>query len=285
MAFVHEVETAFQKGQLGVETAYGTAVAATIALGSVTLTPSLKKTVNKFTPRGVLLPTVQTTGVESTEVGFDGIATYEDIAYFVKAIKSDAQVDPLTGQLIYTVEAGGLQIPGCIVTGWTLKGNRDEVTLSGTMLGKKGIIAAPTAALTPATQTPISAAGVAIKINSVTYTKIFEWELALSELWGGVTFVGSSQFANVLQKAITGTFKIKTENDSGTAPSAQALLELGSTVPVEIKATTGAKVLTIGFDAQVGEPGSFSDEEGVYAIEHNFNIMNKATTAVSVSIV
>ncbi len=280
MPFTHEVETAFQKGQLGIEVAYGTGVAATIALGSVTLTPQIRKTTNKFTPNGVLLPTVLGTGRQYTEISFEGQATYEEVGYFLKDVVSDAQIDPLTLQMVYTVEAGGLQIPGSIVSAVTLRGNRDEVALSGTMLGKAPTVQAPTAALAIPTQTPIDPAGVVITVDGSVLSKAFEWELAINDMWGGATFIGSATFASILQKAIDASFRVKVESDA----SGLALLSEESVVACSIVCTTGAKVLTIEFDAKVGEPGPFSDEEGIYAIEHNLTVMNKATSAISVTI-
>lgn len=281
MTFVHEVETAFQKGQLGIETDYGIAVPATIALGSVTLTPAMKRTVNKFTPRGRLLPTVQTTGREYTEIGFEGQATYEELGYFVKSVVSDDQIDPLTHEMVYTVEAGGLKIPGSIVSAWTLKGTRDEVTISGSMLGKKWTVAEPTVDIAIPDQTPVTAASAVITIDGTRLDKVFDWEIALSDIWGGATFIGSSTFANILQKAITATMKVKVESDA----AGLALLEVGDQVPVSIGCSDGARSVAISAVAKVGEPGTFSDEEGVYAIEHNLNLMNDDTEAISVEIV
>lgn len=280
MPFTHEPESAFRKGQIGIESIYGTGVDASVALGSVTLTPSPMKTTNLFTPRGVLLPTVQTTGEESTEVSFDGIATFSDIGYFIKDIVSDAQVDPITASMVYTVEAGGLKIPGCVVTDWTLKGNKNEVTLSGKMIGKKGEVAAPTAALTPAAQVPLLAAGAVITINSVVQAKVFEWELAVSGMWGGATYVGSAEFVNILQKAFQGTFKIKQAFDS----QSQAVMAIGSEVACSVVVTAGGRSVTIAFQACVGQPDTLSDEDGIYAITNNLNIMSKSTTAIDVTI-
>jgi hypothetical protein len=277
MAFTHEVETAFRKGQLGIQTEYATPVAATIALGSVSLNPQIKRFTKKFTPKGRLLPTVLKRGVKYTEIGFDGEGTYEDIGYFLKDVVSDAQATPV----IYTAEAGGLQIGGAIVSAITLKGNKDDVTVSGTMLGREGTVAAPTGGLTIPEQTPILATGVVITIDSAEMTKVFDWELSLADIWGAVAFVGDTTFVNALQKQINATFKVKVESDS----DGLGLLSTDDVVACSIVATTGAKVLTIAFDAKVGEPGPFSDEDGIYAIEHNLTIMDKATKAISVTIV
>jgi hypothetical protein len=221
------------------------------------------------------------TGREWTEVAFDGKATHTDFGLLVADVVSDAQVDPVTATNVYTVEAGGLQISGGIVTDWTLKGNRDEVTLSGKMVGKKATIAAPTSGLSPATQVPCLGPGVGITIDSVPITKMFEWTVSVANMWGGAFFVGNSGLANILQKAIDAKFSCKMEN----ASQAATILGYGSGVQkaVVITITNGAKIITLTFNAVFGEPGSFSDEEGIYAIELNGTIMNTATHGIHVT--
>lgn len=277
MPFTHETETQFQKSQLGVESTWGTGVAATIALGSVTINPSWKKDSRNFASRGYLLPTVFVRGKEHTELSFEGESTFAEIGYFVKDVVSDAQAAPTA----YTVEAGGLQVAGCVVTGWTLKGTRDAIALSGSMIGKAASVAAPTGALTPAAQVPLPATGVVIKFANTTLTKWFEWEVSVSDMWGGAAFGGDTTFQNVLQKAINGTFKLKWEANSTN----MAFMDDTDTKTVTITITSGAKSVTLVFDIQVGEPSSYSDEEGIYAIELNGQIMNKATKAISVTVV
>lgn len=275
MAFTHATETAFQKGQLGIEANWGVAVPATVALGSLMLTPSIKRTENKFTPRGILLPGIQSIGREHTEIAIEGQASFEDLAYFLKDVVSDAQTDPLS----YTVEAGGLQIPGAVVTGITLRGNRDVIDVTGLMIGKKGTVAAPTGGLVAPTQTPILAPPVVITIGGVRLAKCFEWELAISDLWGGETYIGDSTLAVIMQKTITATCRFKCEADETNL----ALLEETDTQAITISSENGAKKLTIAFDAKFGEPGTFSDEGGIYAIDLNATIMNRPTKAIEVT--
>jgi len=277
MAFTHETESAFQKGQISAaETTWGTAVTPTIEISSVTLNPAIKRATNKFTARGNLLPTVRTLGREWTEIGFEGMATYQELGYFVGSIDGDTQIDPTSR----TVQAGGLRMTGCVVTGFTLKGNRDEVTLSGSMIGKKGAVTSP-ASLSPIAQEPLTAANAVITVNSVTLDKVFEWELAVSDLWGAAFFVGDSEPANVLQKAISASFKLKAEWDS----QSQTILGYGNaTEAVTVTITDGSKSVAISFDAAFGEPEQFSDEDGVYAIGLNADVMNDTTTAITITI-
>jgi hypothetical protein len=279
MPFTHATETAFMKGGLAIETVYGTAVDATVGLGAVTITPAIKRTTNKFSALGILLPAVQSIGREHTEISFEGKATYQDLPYFVYDVVSDSQIDPITLQRVYTVESAGLQIPGAIITGWTLHGNRDEITLSGSMIGKKAVVHASSAPAVAA-QTAISASEIAISVGGAV-ANLFEWDLSVSDMWGGATYIGDSEFATIMQKQITGAFKFKVEADT----TGLAFLSVGTLVACTITATEGAHSLTITFNAMVGEPGSFSDEEGIYAIEHNLTVMNTATTAIDVTIV
>jgi hypothetical protein len=243
----------------------------------VEINPAIKRTENKFTPKGVLLPTVQSIGRETTDLTFNGQATFQDLQYFLKDVVSDAQTDPLS----YTVEAGGLQIPGAVVTGITLSGDRDVINVNGTMIGKKATVATPTAGLVVATQVPILAPPVTISIGGTNIAKFFSWELSLSDMWGGATYIGSDTYGAIMQKAINGMFKVKFEADETN----MAWLEETDTKEVIIQSVNGANSLTITFDAKFGEPGSFSDEEGIYAIELNMSLMNKSPKAVEVVLV
>ncbi len=282
MPFTHEVESAFQIAQLGVESTWGTGVAATVALGSVSITPALKKVSNRFTPRGVLLPTVVATGREHTELSFEGQATFTEIAQtfagrLIDDVVSDAQADPRS----YTVEVGGLQVPGCVVTGWNLKGNRDEITVGGTLLGKKAVVQAKTGGLTPATQNPIPAGVVTITIGGTVFSKAFEWSLEVANLWAMAFFIGSTQPANALQTAIDGTFSFKVEADAaGLAPVAYT-----GTKTCVIAATSGGSSFSATFDAVFEEPDAMSDEDGIYAIGYKAALVNKATKAIDIACV
>jgi hypothetical protein len=275
MTFTHVTETAFQKGQLGVESTWGVAVPATIALGSIMLTPSIKRTENKFTPRGILLPAIQSIGREHTEISIEGQASFEDLVYFLKDVVSDAQADPLS----YTVEAGGLQVPGAVVTSITLKGNRDVIDVTGSMLGKKGVVQTPTAGLVVPTQTPILASPVVITIGGVQLAKCFEWEIAISDMWGGETYIGDSTLAAIMQKSMTATCRLKCEADETNL----AFLSETEVQTIAISSANGSQSMAITFDAKFGEPGTFSDEGGIFSIDLNATIMNKATKAIAVT--
>ena len=276
---VHATETAFMKSQLGVESAWGNAVDSTIPLGSVTLTPSIKRVTNVFTARGILLPAVMSIGREHTEVAFDGKATYQEMGYFIEDVVSDAANPAVTS---YSVEAGGLQIPGCVVTGWTLKGNRDEVTLSGSMLGQVHAVHAATPLGAPGEQIPVSAAAVLLSVDGAV-NHAFEWELAVSDMWGGAAFIGDTTFHTMMQKTIGATFKFKVE--AAAAGLAYLTTTPGEQVACSIStsADNGCSMEFL-FNAIVGEPDTFSDEDGVYIIGHNLTVMNDDTAAIATTI-
>ncbi len=277
MSFTHVTETAFQKTQLGVETSWGTGVPATIQLGSLMLTPQIRRIENVFTPRGIMLPGIQSIGREYTELALEGQASFEDLAYFLADFVSDSQTDPLS----YTIESGGLQVPGAVVTAIALDADRDKINVTGNMLGKKGVVQAASGGLSPLTQTPILASPVAITFDSVTVENIFGWNFSLADMWGIAHYVGDSEPGAIMQKAAKGTFGVLLEADDTN----MAYLAETGTIAVEISSANGANSLTLAFDAKLGEPDRYSDQEGIWAIKLNMTIMNKATKAVDITFV
>jgi hypothetical protein len=275
MAFEHATETAFQKGQLGIETDWGVPVAASIALGCINIDPAMLMATNTFTPKGITLPGISSIGMEETDLTFNGQPSYEDLQYFLKDFVSDAQTDPLS----YTVESGGLQVPGAVVTDITLKGDMKVIEVSGKMKGKKATVAVPTSGLVVATQTPLLAPPVEIELDGTPLAKCFAWELSLANMWGGAGYIGDDTLGTIMQKAATGKFSVMVEADAVN----MALLENRDTIEFTVlipNALTHALLLT--FDAKIAQPDPQSDNDGIYAIRLNYDIMNKATKAVAV---
>jgi hypothetical protein len=276
MAFTHATETAFQKGQLGVEVDWGTAVPATIALGSINIDPAMLMETNTFTPKGITLPGVASIGMEETDLTFNGQPSYEDLQYFLADFISDAQTDPLA----YTVEAGGLQVPGAVVTDITLKGDMKVVEVSGKMKGKKATVAVATPGLVVATQTPLLAPPVEIEIAATPLTKAFAWEFSLANMWGGKGYIGDDTLGTIMQKAATGKFSVLVEADDTN----MALLNNRDTQEITVLIPNGlTHSLLLTFDAKIAQPDPQSDNDGIYAIRLNYNIMNKATKAVEIA--
>jgi hypothetical protein len=278
MPYTPPTTTQFQKCQLFTETTWGTPVTTSpYLLSATTLTPTVKTASQAFTPLGVTLPTFVSYGQKYTEIKFEGDATYTEIGKFVGSVKSDGA----STLAPYTVEAGGLQIPGCAVTGWTLKGDTNSIKLSGTMMGKYPNVAAATSGGSQLAQTPMLADQVAITFGGTTVTGIFDWELSVDKLWDLVYFVGDNAPGGMVQRAAEASFNISFESN---ATNLAYLEDMETTTAIVVTITDGAtNTKTFTFDAKLDEPQAFKDNQGVYGYGLKCHILNKATAAIAVA--
>lgn len=277
MAYTHEKESQFMDSQIGVEATYGTAVAATIKLQSVSIVPSLKRQFSKFKAKGQLLPSVGLPGTKHAEHSFDGMATFEEVGYFVSDVVSDAQTTPTT----YTIEHGGMVFPGAIVSAWKLDGTQDAINLSGTILSKDKNGTSTHTTLSGVDQSPIPGIGTVITIGGTTMTRWFDWSVDVSDIWKLVFAGGLEGPVNICQgDNMTANFSCTLEADT----AGMAVLDLTGRQAVTIVATSGTKSLTLAFDVIFEEPESFKDNDGVYAIGVKGEIYNDTTTAINVTV-
>ena len=277
MSFTHEVESQFQDTQIGAESAWGTAVPATVKLQSVTVAPALKRTFSTFKAKGLLLPTVGLPGTRHAEHSFDGMATFQEIAYFVSDVVSDAQVTPTS----YTIEHGGEVYPGAVVSAWKLDGNQDAVMLSGTLISKDKNGLTTHTTLSSVDQVPVPGIGTTISIGGVSQTRWFNWSVDVSDIWKLVFSGGNAEPVNIAQgDAMTANFTCLLENNA----AGKAVLALTGRQAVVIVMTSGGMSVTLAFDVIFEEPDQFSDVDGVYAVGVKGQIYNDATVALDVTI-
>lgn len=277
MPFTHEQESQFKDTQIGAESTYGTAVPATVKLQSVTVNPALKRQFSKFKAKGLLLPTVGLPGTKWAEHSFEGMATFEELAYFVSDVVSDAQVAPVS----YTIEHGGMVFPGAVVSAWNLSGDQDQVTLSGTMISKNKNSSTTHTTLASVDQNPVPGIGTAITINGVTQTRWFNWSVDVSDIWKFVFAGGNSEPINVAQgDNMVANFACLLEADT----AGMTVVDLTGRQAVTIVMTSGSMSVTLAFDVIFEEPDQFSDQDGVYAIGVKGEIYNDATVALNVTI-
>jgi hypothetical protein len=264
---------------LGIEATWGTEVDATIALGSTTITPTPFIQTKQFTPRGRRMMTVNALSREYSTLAFDGVATYTELGYLLKPVVSDVFGDAVA----YTVECGDtLTIPGVVVDSWSLKTTNTDCSFSGAMIGKKGTVKTGTISLAPAAQLPILPSQWTVAMAAVTTLKWFDWELSASGLWSPAFYKGMTDLSNIVHSAIEVVFKISVEAD--TAGLAQLAIRTPITTTLTATGSGTASVILV-FDAVLTSVSPFKDDQGIYAYELTYNVMNKATAAVAATIV
>lgn len=303
MSWTAEQTNQLVRTQIGVETTLGTEVNATIALGSVNVTPTPNRSVKPFTPRGVLAPTVAPLVSKFTTFSFEGTPTFEEVGYFIKDLVTDAASTPT----MYTVEiaeavaspAGIVTYTGCVVDSWNIEcvsGQSGGLSMSGSMIGRYGTVKQGTASLSVPALTPILAehfypvttttkgvvlhGGDASPINTL---KWFRWSLSASNIWQPVFMKGNPDMETIVQGQVETRFKILVEADAAALAllSTEAVLD-GSYVKTGTVETSHS--FNAVFDCRLDNVGAFQDEQGIYAYELDFLIMNKATTAIDFTI-
>lgn len=278
----------WQRTQVGSETAgaWGTKVAATKALGSVMVTATPKIETDAFAARGALLPTVMIYGAETTNLQAEGRATYEEIGEFITSIASTkaANVPSKTIEIGDPADAAGQIYAGCVITGWTLKGNQKTIDLSASLIGKfLDNSAALTAALDIPSQTPLENDHMTIKIATVEIANCISWELSASDLWALAYFVGDKAAGGATQKPISAKLNLVVEANSTNI----ARLTDRASKALEVKAVSGAKSVTITMNGQLdGDIGSLEANGEVYAYTLPYRIMHKSTgNSINVAVV
>jgi hypothetical protein len=304
-----ERATIFQGVQVGVETTPGTSVPANRKLQSISIEPAIKADVTTFRPMGSKFSTLAALGKEWSEAKVSGQPTYDELAFLLSSLVSysaptgttektwtfsPATSNPDTVKT-FTVEQGGSvrahKFTNGIVTGLTMKFNRSEVTLDGTMIGKAlqdniTMTGSPTSIpLIPIlpTQVLVYLADTAAELtgaNALTRALSVEW--SLTDRFGPLFVLnGSTSFVTTLEQEPKLTCKLKMEADAeGMALLAQ--LRNGASKFIRIEAAgpiidTNPYQLTIDTATKVSNVSEFSDEDGVYAIEWELTGVHDAT--------
>lgn len=156
-----ERATIYQIVQIGKETTAGTAVAATKKLTATSIDPAIKTEISTFRGVGSKFTTIAALGKEWSESGIEGQAAYNDLSYLLAGIIQNAtpvqQGATTAYKTTYTISNSapdsvatysverGYSGPGGRahkfaygqVTELGLDFSRDEVTVSGSMLGQR----------------------------------------------------------------------------------------------------------------------------------------------------
>lgn len=277
------VLTTLQKGQLGIETTWGTAVAQTIKLCSVSLNPKPKISVESFTALGYRLPTAIALSEKSAEIGFDGIATYEEIGYFIKSLGSAGSVTLDS----FTAAAGSKTYPGAAVSAYSLKGDNKSVKISGSMLAKWFNATVPTAGLSDVAQTPIDQGEVVIGLGTSAATalsRIFNWELNVSDIVGLARFAGNIEPGAATSPPVKATVSVEFEaNATNLAFLANAAV--GDVMMWQIACTkvSPAHLFQIAGKGKITEIIDYKDNEGVYGYGVKLDVISDGADGITVT--
>ena len=300
--------------QIGVESTAGTAVAANKSLPSLSIDGSAKMNFDKFRPSGSKLNTITALGKEWTEAKVSGEPTYSELHYLLASIlqyTAPVQIGATTAYTwshlpsstapdtvkTYTVEKGSSvraeKFAYGIMSDLTLSGDRDNIDLSGMMMGRamtEGITL--TSSPTALEQIPILPKEVSIyadtasgSLGTTLLTRVLKWSWSISGRFNPLWVVDAAQTSWVahVEGPVNAQLKLTMENDA-TGAAYRDLARAGTTKFIRIEAVSGQNAGTatpykLTFDAacKVSETGEASDEDGIQAYELTFDIVHDAT--------
>lgn len=300
-----ERTTITQIVNIGVEAigSEGTVVPANRRLQSVGIDPSISAEVNIFRPSGSKFPTVQALNQEWVEAGVEGQPTYEEMTYLLASVLTNpttttdvagvafthsfapAQATADTPRT-FTVEKGSAvrahRFSYGLLTDLSVSFGRDEVTLDGTMIGRRiedgvALTANPTTlAMTPVLPTQVSVYldDAAANLGTTKLTRVISVDLEISDRYNPAWFLDAAvnSWAVHVESEPTVTATITMEADAaGMAlltqmrDGASRFLRVQAVGPV----LSGAFTNLLRFDVagKVEDVGDFGDEDGVYTVE------------------
>lgn len=303
-----ERATLLQTVQVGVETTSGTAVAAGKLLAATNIEPGIKITNNEFRPMGQKFTTIDALGKEWVEAKISGVMTYTDLIYLMgggiayaapvqqgattaykwTATPSQTAVDTIK---TFTIECGGAvrahkyaygQINNF---GYTL--DRDKFEVKGSMIGQRitdaiTMTASPTAVgLVPIlpNQVDIFLDSASAGLGTTRLLRVFSFDFDQGDRYNPVWPIDSAQTSFAATVEVQPKAKVKMLMAADTQGMAMLTnMRVGSTQFLRLQAT-GALIATpytylLAHDMCLGvaEVGTFSDKDGIYAIEWTFDV-------------
>lgn len=304
-----EVLYATRNTQIGVESTPQTGVAANKKFQGLTFSPAIKLEAQKFRAMGNKFMTVASPNKEWTEIKVGGQPTYDEIVYLLSGLCYGAPVQQSataaykwTGApalsaadtyKTYSLEQGDAvlaqKIYGCQVMDLGFNFARGGIGLEGSMIGlalQNSITMTGGPSVLPAI--PILPTQVDVKISTVGQSSLAAASALTRCIAAGWNFGNKWSAPWMLGTAHTGfipgieaaepalTAKLKLAADS-TGLGLLTQMRAGSSVWMRIKATGALIASTYYYDFQtdlsmkiVGEPSEFSDEDGIFGMEWNF---------------
>jgi hypothetical protein len=292
--------------QVAVETTAGTAVAANKRLASTSIDPGIKVNVNDFKPMGNKYSTLTAIGKEWVEAKISGQLCYTDWVYLAasglqytapvqqaattayKWVNTPGQTAEDTVKTL-SVEVGGTvrahKFAYGLVTGLGYSITREKAEIKGTMIGQRitdGITmtASPTQiTLQPVlpTQIDIFADALVANIGTTKLLRVLSIDFENNARADAVWPIDSAQtsFAATVETAPKSTFKLLVEAD---ALGMAILTNLRSSTDIFFRVQATGPMIASPYTylwrhdlcADVTDVSSFSDNNGVYAIEWTF---------------
>jgi hypothetical protein len=301
--------------QAGTEATPGTNVAANKKFISIGVTPAIQMDPNRFRPMGQKFASVVVPGKEWVEASIDGIGSYSELLWFFASCFRDpgsaTTLDTSARKWTFapqggaednvktlTIEQGGAvrahKFNYGLVTDLDLTWNRDEIAVSGTMIGQKlsdGITMTATPTTPP--EVPILPAEVDVYLDNTSgtlgttrLTRVLEIKNAVSSRFNPVWVIDSTQASYVAHVESEPTCEITLLMEADTAGMAQLTqMRAGTTKFLRVLCTSATLAgsttqkysLTWDTAVKVKDVGDFSDEDGVYAIEWTFEMVYDTT--------
>lgn len=312
----------FEGVQIGVESVAGTAVAANKKLQSLSIRPGVRTEITGFRPSGMKFKTLTAQNKEWVEAVIEGQPTYTEIVYPLSSIMEGA-VDNGDGGTpeaftwtfgiaesdadttkTFTVEQGSSvrahKFAYGLVTALNFDFSRSELRMTGNMLGQSltddvSMTAAPdTLPLVPVLpkQVTVYLDDTAAGLGTTDLERVLNVGTEISNRFGQLWTLNAANdsWAAHIETEPTLKAKLKVEADA----VGMALLETmrtGDTKFMRIEALGdvihGAVVyrLTIDMALKVTNVSDFSDEDGVFAIEWEFDVVYDATWGKAIQVV
>lgn len=305
-----ERTTVTQVVQVGAETTEGTAVAANKKLPSLSLGPQIKTNIDAFRPLGNKFNTIHAQGKEWSAVPITMEPTYSELEYLFSQLLSYAAPVQQAATTAYkwthtingvaedtikslTVERGSSvqaeKVAGFLCTDLTMTGDRDKIDVSGNALARAmstgiSLTGSPTAI----EQIPILPKEVSVYLDTTSggiggtkLTRVLKWTVQLGNRRGALWAVDAAQTSYVasVELPVTAKVKLLVEADS-TGMGLITPMRDGTFRYLRIAAISGQNAgtaipysLNMDFAVQMaGEPSEFKDQDGVYAIEYEFDV-------------
>lgn len=312
----------FEGVQIGVETTPGTAVAANKKLQSMSIRPGVRTEITKFRPSGVKFHTLTAQNKEWVEAAIEGQPTYTEIIYPLSSIMAGS-VDSGDGGTpvaytwtfgiaangadttkTFTIEQGSSlrahKFTYGLVTALNFEFNRSELRMAGSMVGQRltdniTMTASPTSlALVPILPNHVTvyldnnAAG----LGTTDLERVLSASLEISDRFGQLWTLNAANesWAAHIETAPTVKVKLKVEADA----TGMALLETMRTgdskfmridaVGNAINAETDYQ-FKLDLALKVTNVSDFADEDGIFAIEWEFDVVYDATWGKALELV
>lgn len=300
--------------QIGDETTEGTSVNGDFKLQSIGFELGIAAESQGFRPSGSKYKTVHALGKEWCEGSLSGQPTYDELQYlYCGLLKS---VTPTTSDTsaktwtyapaassedtvkTYTVEQGGSvrahKSTGVRIKSMTMSFDRGQVSVSGDVVGRAisdGITMYATPTLLPLV--PLLPADFAVYLDSSSgalgttrLTNVLSGEIAITDRFAPLWTVNDalSTFAAQIEVEPSASIKLKMNADADALgllsvlqSSATRFLRVECTSSTLAGAATAYYKLTQDFAVQLSNVGKFEDQDGVFAVEWEFTIVNDST--------